>query len=93
MARKSDDAPHSKNGFNDVIGIALLALALLLFVAQLSFDRNDISFLTTHPNKPLYNWIGLLGAWLAYGSFVTLGGAAYLLPPLAGLFGAACFLP
>ena len=92
MARKSGDASNPKNGFNDVIGITLLALALLLLVAQLSFDRNDISFLTTHVNKPLYNWIGLIGAWLAYGFFGLLGGAAYLLPLLLLLFGAAYFV-
>ncbi len=92
MARKSGDDSNSKNGFNDVIGIALLALALLLLVAQLSFDRNDISFLTTHLNKPLFNWIGLLGAWLAYAGFFFLGGAAYFLPPLLALFGTAYFL-
>src|ERR1035437_2434703 len=88
MARKSGDAPNSKNGLNDVIGIVLiLFIALPLLCAQLSFDRNDISFITTHLNKPLHNWIGLIGAWLAYGSFCLLGGAAYLLPLLAGIFG------
>ena len=88
MARKSGDAPSSKNGLNDVIGIVLiLFIALPLLCAQLSFDRNDISFITTHLNKPLHNWIGLIGAWLAYGSFCLLGGAAYLLPLLAGVFG------
>ena len=38
MARKSGDDSNSKNSFNDVIGIALLTLALVLLVAQLSFD-------------------------------------------------------
>ena len=47
MSRKT---PDSHNGFNDVIGVALLAAALLLLVAQFSFDRNDISFLTTQAN-------------------------------------------
>ncbi len=88
MARKSDDSPKSNHGFNDVIGIALiLFIALPLLCAQLSFDRSDISFITTHLNKPLHNWIGLIGAWLAYASFYLLGGAAYLIPLLAGIFG------
>src|ERR1039457_1770420 len=88
MARKSGDAPNSNHGFNDVIGIVLiLFIALPLLCAQLSFDRNDISFITTHLNTPPHNWIGLIGAWLAYGSFCLLGGAAYLLPLLAGIFG------
>ena len=42
MSRKSP--PDSNNGFDDVIGVALLAAALLLLVAQLSFDRYDLSF-------------------------------------------------
>jgi S-DNA-T family DNA segregation ATPase FtsK/SpoIIIE len=86
MAKKSGETP--KHGFNDVIGIVLiLFIALPLLCAQLSFDRNDISFLTTHLNKPVHNWIGLIGAWLAYGSFCMFGGAAYLVPLLAGIFG------
>src|ERR1035441_2022035 len=93
MARKSGDAPNSKHGLNDVIGIVLiLFIALPLLCAQLSFDRNDISFITTHLNKPLHNWVGLIGAWLAYGSFCLLGGAAYLLPLLAGIFGVSYLL-
>ena len=63
MSRKSPS--DSRNGFDDVIGVALLAAALLLLVAQFSFDRYDISFLTTQLNKPAHNWIGLLGAYLA----------------------------
>ena len=61
MARKASES-ESTHGFNDIIGVALLALALLLFVAQLSFDPNDIGFLTTKVNKPTHNWIGPLGA-------------------------------
>ncbi len=88
MAKKPGDAPESHNGLNDVIGIVLiLFIALPLLCAQLSFDWSDISFLTTRVNKPLHNWIGLIGAWGAYGSFCLLGGAAYLLPCLAGIFG------
>jgi S-DNA-T family DNA segregation ATPase FtsK/SpoIIIE len=90
MSRKTGE--DSKNGFGDVIGLALLAFALLLLVAQLSFDRNDISFLTTRLNKPIHNWIGLLGAWLAWGSFMVFGAAAYVLPWLLGIFGAAYLL-
>ena len=50
MSRKSSSDSH--NGFADVIGVALLFAALLLLVAQFSFDHNDISFLTTQLNKP-----------------------------------------
>jgi S-DNA-T family DNA segregation ATPase FtsK/SpoIIIE len=88
MARKSGDAPVPQNGSNDVIGVVLvLFIALPLLCAQLSFDPNDISFHSTQVNNPVANWIGRSGAWIAYGSFFVLGGAAYLLPWLAGFFG------
>jgi S-DNA-T family DNA segregation ATPase FtsK/SpoIIIE len=90
MSRKSPS--NSGNGFNDIIGVALLGAALLLLVAQLSFDRNDIAFLTTQLNKPPHNWIGLLGAWLAYVFFFMLGAVAYVLPGLLAVFGVAYLL-
>jgi S-DNA-T family DNA segregation ATPase FtsK/SpoIIIE len=92
MARKSDDSSKSKNGFNDVIGIALLAFALLLLVAQLSFDRYDLPFVRNPPNKEIHNWIGGIGAYLAWFSFVTFGLAAYLLPWISAAFGVAYLL-
>jgi S-DNA-T family DNA segregation ATPase FtsK/SpoIIIE len=82
----------SKNGFNDVIGVALLAVALLLLVAQFSFDRYDLSFFRDPHNKPVHNWIGPLGAYLAWGIFLPLGLVAYLVPPLLAIFGAAYLL-
>jgi len=37
MARKATaDSGRSHHGFNDIIGVALLAVALLLLVAQMS---------------------------------------------------------
>ena len=90
MSRKTGSDSH--NGFNDVIGVALLAVALLLFIAQFSFDTHDIRGLSLPPNKFTHNWIGLLGAYLAWGSFLPLGLVGYLLPPLLALFGAAYLL-
>ena len=90
MSRKTGSDSH--NVFNDVIGVALLAIALLLFVAQFSFDRYDISFFRDPHNTPVHNWIGLLGAYLAWGSFLPLGLVGYLLPWLFALFGAAYLL-
>ncbi|HEY2329543.1 MAG TPA: DNA translocase FtsK, partial [Verrucomicrobiae bacterium] len=92
MARKSGDNSNPKNGFNDVIGVALLALALLLLVAQLSFDHYDIFFLATKVNKPTHNWIGPLGAYLGWFSFLPFGVAAYLLPWTFAVFGVAYLL-
>src|SRR3974390_2482471 len=92
MSRKT--ASGSVNGYGDIIGVALLAAALLLLVAQLSFDRQDISFLYKAAEKsmPYHNWIGVGGAYLAWLFFLPFGVAAYLVPPLLALFGAAYLL-
>jgi S-DNA-T family DNA segregation ATPase FtsK/SpoIIIE len=89
MSRKSAD---SHNGLGDVIGVALLALALLLLVAQLSFDRDDVSFLTTQANSSTHNWIKLPGAYLAWASFLFFGIIAYFLPFVLTIFGVAYLL-
>jgi S-DNA-T family DNA segregation ATPase FtsK/SpoIIIE len=87
MARKSGETPVPHNGWHDVLGIVLIGLFVGLFAAQLSFDPNDVSFLTTRVNNPPRNFIGVIGAPVAYDSFYVLGGAAYVLPWLIGLFG------
>jgi len=89
MSRKTTDSHH---GFNDVVGVALLAAALLLLVAQFSFDRNDVSFLTTQVNRSAHNWIKTPGAYLAWASFLLLGITAYILPWLLAMFGVAYLL-
>src|SRR5437660_7763360 len=93
MARKASansGSPH--HGFGDIIGVALLAAALLLLVAQLSFDRYDLAFVKASPNKPTHNWIGPLGAHIAFASFFLFGFAAFLLPLVLMLFGLAYWL-
>ena len=92
MSRKTPS--DSSNGFNDIIGVALLAAALLLLVAQLSFDSHDIRFLFKPPDKWVqpHNWIGVGGAYLAWMFFLPLGIAAYLVPVLLAIFGAAYLL-
>jgi S-DNA-T family DNA segregation ATPase FtsK/SpoIIIE len=89
MSRKTTD---SRSALNDVIGIALIIAAALLLVAQLSFDIHDISWVTTKVNKPAVNWVGVVGAWTAYGFFVFLGLAAWLLPPIIAAYGASYLL-
>ena len=90
MARKSAETESSR-GFSDIIGVVLLAAALLLLVAQWSFDRYDLAINRTPPNKPAHNWVGPLGAQLAYGFFFLLGASAYVLPLVLACLGLACW--
>ncbi|MDB6082949.1 MAG: cell division protein FtsK, partial [Gammaproteobacteria bacterium] len=56
------------------------ALALLLFLALLSFHKEDSSFWTTGDPGVVHNWIGPAGAWLAGFFFSLFGRPAYLFP-------------
>jgi S-DNA-T family DNA segregation ATPase FtsK/SpoIIIE len=89
MSRRTSEPHH---GWNDVIGVALLAAALLLFVSQISFDRLDTAFSSEPHNQHIHNWIGLGGAYIALSSFFVLGVVAYVLPWLLAFFGVAFLL-
>ncbi len=90
MARK--DPNNGARGGNDILGILLLGLALLLFAALFSFDKYDLAAVRTPPNDPPHNWVGQFGARMGYSLFFTLGAGAYLLPVLLLGFGLAQFL-
>src|SRR5882672_2230756 len=88
MARKdSKNAAQQHRGFSDIVGIVLIATALLLMVAQLSFDRGDVSANKFPPNQTTHNLIGGAGAHVANLLFQCFGGGAFVLPVLLMLFG------
>ncbi len=88
MAQKdSKNAAQHHRGFSDIIGIVLIASALLLMVAQLSFDRGDVGANRFPPNQTTHNLIGGAGAHVAYLLFQGFGAGAFVLPVLLMLFG------
>jgi len=91
VARKSSASAESTHGFNDIIGIVLMVLAVLLLVAVLSFDRYDLAVVHNPPNRPTHNWIGPLGARMAYATFFMFGIAGYMLPVLLAFVGLGFF--
>jgi S-DNA-T family DNA segregation ATPase FtsK/SpoIIIE len=92
VARTAKIETREPQGFSDVVGIILLAFAALLSVALFSHDRNDLAFYTSSPNEYKHNWVGSVGAYLAYGCFWVFGAAAYLLPVLFLGFGLTSFI-
>src|SRR5207253_2625126 len=88
VARKDSLRPaaHAR-GFSDIIGITLMALALLLVVAQLTFHPHDVASNRVPPNETIHNWIGTVGAWTANGLFQLFGAGAFALPILMAIIG------
>ena len=87
MARKDAQKAGAPRGLSDVIGIVLLAIGLLLLVAQLSFDPHDLAAHRNPPNQTPNNWIGGAGAWGANIFFQWFGAGAFVLPFLLLVFG------
>jgi hypothetical protein len=58
MARKEPADSPSARGFNDIIGIVLLCLAVLLLTALLSYHPRDVSANSLPTNPAVHNWIG-----------------------------------
>jgi len=77
-------------GFGDILGIALIAAALLLLLAKLSFDRYDVDSNKVPANQTAHNWVGGAGAWSANLLFQVFGAGAYILPILLFLYGLGC---
>ncbi len=95
MARKdnaNDKEPPPARGEGGILGLALLAAAVLLFLAQVSFEKSDVSLYTAEPNAEIHNLIGRLGANVANLGFFAFGAGAYLLPPLFVLLGLMPFM-
>jgi S-DNA-T family DNA segregation ATPase FtsK/SpoIIIE len=63
------------------------ALALILFVALASYDRNDPSFVTTGMPGPVNNLIGPVGAQFAGMLVYLFGRPAFLFPVMIGFVG------
>jgi S-DNA-T family DNA segregation ATPase FtsK/SpoIIIE len=80
--------PTQSKRLNELIGILLIAAAVLTLLALASYSPLDRS-LNTAANppqgRPAHNWIGLVGAYSADLMLQSLGVAAFLLPLLLAL--------
>ncbi len=92
MARNDNGGNSAQHGFSDVVGIIFLSASVLMLVALFSYDRNDVLFNKDPANQFSNNWIGPIGANLAFGLLFALGGAAFLLPVLCLGLGLSCWV-
>lgn len=76
-----------RTGWRDAGGILLLALAVLLLLSLGSYRAEDISVIQQPPNDPTMNFVGPVGAWLAFLLLMGLGLGAWLMPLLLAVAG------
>ncbi|HLH56387.1 MAG TPA: DNA translocase FtsK [Verrucomicrobiae bacterium] len=91
MARKASTSSEPAHGLNDVLGLALMGLAVLLLASLLSYDRHDVPDNALPANPSIHNWVGPFGARMAYYWLEWTGATAYEAPALLLLVGLGCF--
>ena len=94
--------PTRNRRLNEILGLAVLGCAVLLFLALATYTPTDPSANTVGGFTlgarsgaglgarllgPAHNWTGLVGAWLADAILQTIGIAAFLLPIILGRVG------
>jgi S-DNA-T family DNA segregation ATPase FtsK/SpoIIIE len=65
---------------NEIKGVILIALGLIILASLVSFTPYDVKFYTSHPNIPPKNFIGTFGAFLAYIILFLLGWPSFFIP-------------
>jgi len=71
---------------------AYVGFAIFILLSLLSYNADDTSFRSSHPNIPVRNLTGIVGAYMAEGLFISLGWAAYIICLLGLVWAAARFL-
>src|SRR5204863_8149027 len=87
MTGKASPSEVHASDVGDIMRIVLIAVSVLMLVALFSYDPKDVPATTTDLNQTPRNWIGQVGAWLAFALYNVFGAGAYLLPVLLFCFG------
>lgn len=84
LLKKRSVAKKPASRVNEVVSVALLAFAVLVFLCLVSFTQSDPTFNTVSSQK-VQNWIGMAGANFAELLMSAVGITSYLFPALLGL--------
>lgn len=77
---------------NEIWGVLLFAVTILIFVSLISYDQNDLPWFTSHPNIYTKNYAGIIGAYIGAALFSLIGFSAYIIPVLTATWAIGKFL-
>ncbi|MFA5260933.1 MAG: DNA translocase FtsK 4TM domain-containing protein, partial [Candidatus Omnitrophota bacterium] len=68
-----------KDLLNEIQGIIVLAIGLILLASLISFIPDDLPWFSSQPHRPVRNLVGVVGAYSAGALFFAFGYSAYCL--------------
>ncbi len=81
----------SPRHLNEIKGIVIFAVGILVLLGLISYTAQDISFLSYPINSPAKNLIRVSGAWASFGMFFLIGWVSFILPLIFFFWGIAKF--
>lgn len=91
MARNNMANAVPARGSGEIVGVVLIAAAVMLLAALLTFDPADTSLSNFPPNQTESNWIGPVGARVANGLYLVFGLPALIFVGVLVLYGVSYF--
>ncbi len=88
MARRKIINKQNVNGpWNEIIGLILMGVGFVIFLALISYNSSDPSWNSTGGNVSTRNWVGPLGAKFADFLYQAFGIAALIIPLMIFIIG------
>jgi len=84
------ESKHS--GVREIWAVVLVVASLLLLLSLISYDPYDVGHVAASGHRPVANFIGPVGAWIAFFTFQAFGLAAYGLMAVLAVIGATLLL-
>ncbi|MEM1157107.1 MAG: DNA translocase FtsK [Verrucomicrobiota bacterium] len=86
MRKKEKPATEIKMA-HELAAIVLMGVGILLLLALVSFEPNDVPFFSVGHGGEIDNFIGPVGAYVAAGLVIAFGAASYMVPIVMGIGG------
>ena len=71
-----------KERINEIWGVVFLLLGLFSLCSLIGYNRLDIPFYTSHPNNPVQNYTGIMGAYFSFALNLSFGWSSFVVPVL-----------
>ncbi len=84
------ESKHS--GVREIWAVVLVVASLLLLLSLISYDPYDVGHVAASGHKPVANFIGPVGAWIAFFTFQTFGLGAYGVMAVLAVIGGTLLL-